>query len=248
MELHCWNHGATLLEPCSYTVGTMELHCWNHGATLLEPWSYTVGTMELHCWNHGATLLEPYNYTSLEAVDVYCFGHVLYEMALGVQLNTPTCDTFPPECPAQIRSVLESILTTEACKNGLPTVANLLSHPLFSDVNLVPQTNKPVLKIPSKLKDFVKSSKEEIESRLKSDQKLLKQVQRLSKAKEFHMSEEETKKRRRSRKSSTALNYLLVVLHLTTSWWYCARLPHGGTALECLMVVLHLTTSWWYCT
>ncbi|XP_055883753.1 PX domain-containing protein kinase-like protein isoform X2 [Biomphalaria glabrata] len=139
---------------------------------------------------------------SLEAVDVYCFGHVLYEMALGVQLNTPTCDTFPPECPAQIRSVLESILTTEACKNGLPTVANLLSHPLFSDVNLVPQTNKPVLKIPSKLKDFVKSSKEEIESRLKSDQKLLKQVQRLSKAKEFHMSEEETKKRRRSRKKA----------------------------------------------
>ncbi|KAH9512832.1 hypothetical protein Btru_036707 [Bulinus truncatus] len=139
---------------------------------------------------------------SLEMVDVYCFGHVLYEMALGSQLSSPTCDTFPPECPAQIRSVLESILTTEACKNGLPSIVNLLSHPLFSDVTLPSQLNKPVLKIPSKLKEFVKSSKEEIESRLKSDQKLLKQVQRLSKAKEFHMSEEEKKKRRKSRKKA----------------------------------------------
>ncbi|CAL1544540.1 unnamed protein product [Lymnaea stagnalis] len=139
---------------------------------------------------------------TLEMVDVYTFGQCLYEMAMGCQLTTPTCDTFPVECPAQIRSVLESILTTEACKNGLPSVTDLLSHPLFSDVSLPPQVSKPVLKIPSKLKEFVKSSKEEIESRLKSDQKLLKQVQRISRAKEFHMSEEEKKKRRKSRKKA----------------------------------------------
>ncbi|XP_012938998.1 PX domain-containing protein kinase-like protein isoform X2 [Aplysia californica] len=139
---------------------------------------------------------------SLETIDVYCFGQVLYEMSFGSQINAPTCDQFPPECPAQIRSVLESILTTEACKNGLPSVADLLSHPLFCDVSLPPPVAKPVLKIPSKLKEFVKSAKEEIESRLKSDQKLLKQVLRISKAKEFHMSEEEKKKRRKSRKKA----------------------------------------------
>ncbi|GFO45019.1 mitochondrial ribonuclease p protein 1 homolog, partial [Plakobranchus ocellatus] len=137
---------------------------------------------------------------TLEVVDVYCFGHVLYEIALGVQLTMPTCDTFPPDCPPQIRSVLESILTTEACKNGLPSVADLLSHPLFCDVSFPPLSNKPTLKIPSKLKEFVKAAKEEVESRLKNDQKLLKHVLRISKAKEFHMSEEEKKKRRKSRK------------------------------------------------
>ncbi|XP_059167032.1 PX domain-containing protein kinase-like protein isoform X2 [Physella acuta] len=139
---------------------------------------------------------------TLEMVDVYSFGHVLYEMAFGNQLTTATCDTFPAECPAQIRSVLESILTSEACKNGLPSVTDLLSHPLFSDVSFPPFVNKPVLKIPSKLKEIVRAAKEEIESRLKSDQKLLKQVQRISKAKEFHMSEEEKKKRRKSRKKA----------------------------------------------
>ncbi|GFR64436.1 pX domain-containing protein kinase-like protein [Elysia marginata] len=137
---------------------------------------------------------------TLEAVDVYCFGHVLHEIALGFQLTTPTCDSFPTECPPEIRSVLESILTTEACKNSLPSVEDLLSHPLFSDVSFPPLSNKPVLKFPSKLKEFVRSAKEEVESRIKSDQKLLKQVLRISKAKEFHMSEEEKKKRRKSRK------------------------------------------------
>lgn len=137
---------------------------------------------------------------TLEAVDVYCFGHVLHEIALGFQLTSPTCDKFPSECPPQIRSVLESILTTEACKNSLPSVDDLLSHPLFSDVSFPPLSNKPVLKFPSKLKEFVRAAKEEVETRIKSDQKLLKQVLRISKAKEFHMSEEEKKKRRKSRK------------------------------------------------
>ncbi|RUS82137.1 hypothetical protein EGW08_010111 [Elysia chlorotica] len=137
---------------------------------------------------------------TLEAVDVYCFGHVLYEIALGFQLTSPTCDKFPVECPPQIRSVLESILTTEACKNSLPSVEDLLSHPLFSDVSFPPLSSKPVLKFPSKLKEFVRAAKEEVESRIKSDQKLIKQVLRISKAKEFHMSEEEKKKRRKSRK------------------------------------------------
>lgn len=31
-------------------------------------------------------------------------------------------------------SVLESILSGEACKNGLPTVAGLLTHPFFNQV------------------------------------------------------------------------------------------------------------------
>lgn len=30
--------------------------------------------------------------------------------------------------------MLESILSVEACKNGLPTVAGLLTHPFFNEV------------------------------------------------------------------------------------------------------------------
>lgn len=34
-------------------------------------------------------------------------------------------------------SVLESILSPEACKNGLPTVAGLLTHPFFNQVKCI---------------------------------------------------------------------------------------------------------------
>ncbi|XP_021343288.1 PX domain-containing protein kinase-like protein isoform X2 [Mizuhopecten yessoensis] len=136
-----------------------------------------------------------------EIMDVYCFGHLLYEMYFGEQLKQPTCDKFPPACPAQLRSALESILTTEACKNGLPTVPDLLSHPLFSDVTL-PATDKPVLKIPSKLKEAIRLAKEDMESRLQEEQKVFHKIKRISKAKEFHMSEEEKKKRRKSKKKA----------------------------------------------
>ena len=44
---------------------------------------------------------------------------------------------------------------------------------LFSDVSFPPLSNKPVLKFPSKLKEFVRAAKDEVESRIKSDQKLV---------------------------------------------------------------------------
>ncbi|KAL8597509.1 hypothetical protein ACOMHN_047736 [Nucella lapillus] len=138
---------------------------------------------------------------TLEMIDVYCFGHLLYEMTFGHQLTTPVCDTLPQSCPAQIRSVLESILTPEAVKNGLPQVSDLLLHPLFSSV--VPQVSeKPVLKVPSRLKECVRNARQEVEMRLREEQKVIHQVRRISKAKEFHMSEEEKKKRRKSRKKA----------------------------------------------
>ncbi|KAL3852603.1 hypothetical protein ACJMK2_016222 [Sinanodonta woodiana] len=107
-----------------------------------------------------------------ELFDVYCFGQLLYEMTFGQELETESCDNFPPSCPAELRSVLESILTTEACKNGLPSVQDLLLHPLFSDVVMSP-TDKPQVKIPSKLKEALKAAKEEFEKQLREEQKLV---------------------------------------------------------------------------
>lgn len=136
-----------------------------------------------------------------ELIDVYSFGHLLYEMTFGHQLNRPTCDDFPQTCPPQIRSVLESILTSEACKNGLPQVSALLSHPLFSGV-MLPVTDKPVLKVPSKLKECIRTAQTEVDKRLTEEQKIIHQMRRISKVRDFHMSEEEKKKRRRSRKKA----------------------------------------------
>ncbi|XP_064607399.1 PX domain-containing protein kinase-like protein isoform X2 [Liolophura sinensis] len=136
-----------------------------------------------------------------DLIDVYCFGQLLYEMVFGKQLDSPICDMFPSDCPAQIRSVLESILTTEACKKGLPSISDLLLHPLFSDV-VLPPSEKPSLKIPSKLKEAIRLAREKMEQHLQAEQKLISQYRRLSKATAFHMSEEEKKKRRKSKKKA----------------------------------------------
>ncbi|KAK3103603.1 hypothetical protein FSP39_020466 [Pinctada imbricata] len=106
-----------------------------------------------------------------ELIDVYSFGHLLYEMAYGQQLNAPVTESLPQNSNPQVRSVLESILMPEACKNGLPSVVDLLSHTLFSDV-VLPSSEKPTLKIPSKLKEALKTAKEEMERRLIEEQKV----------------------------------------------------------------------------
>jgi len=145
---------------------------------------------------------------TLEAVDVYCFGQLLYEMAFGEQLFLATCNSFHPQCSPTLRSVLESILTSEACKNGLPSFKDLLSHPFFSEP--VPLLgDKPQVKIPSKLKELVQSAKSQMEHRLREEQKVIHQYQRLSKAKAFHMSEEEKKKRRKSKKKEKTQVHVL---------------------------------------
>ncbi|CAH3018679.1 unnamed protein product [Porites evermanni] len=135
-----------------------------------------------------------------EAEDVYCFAHVLYEMFSGEPLRTSTLKDLPAHCPSQLRSILLSILSDEACnKTGLPSVADLLANPFFTAIDL-PSTDKPQLKIPSKLKEAIKAAKERAETKLKEDQKLLRQFRRASKAHAHHMSEEEKKKRKKSLK------------------------------------------------
>ncbi|XP_063204329.1 PX domain-containing protein kinase-like protein isoform X13 [Chroicocephalus ridibundus] len=132
---------------------------------------------------------------TLEGVDVHCFGHLLYEMTYGRPPDTIPVDSFPPAPSVFVVSVLESILTCEAMKNGMPTVSRLLQMPLFSDV-LLTNSEKPQFKIPTKLKEALKTSKECIEKRLTEEQKLIHQHRRLTRAQSHHGSEEEKKKRK----------------------------------------------------
>lgn len=48
--------------------------------------------------------------STLEAVDVYCFGHLLYEMLYGHQLQQPVCDNYIPDsCPSQFSKLSVSV-------------------------------------------------------------------------------------------------------------------------------------------
>eukprot|EP00111_Clytia_hemisphaerica_P006790 TCONS_00019618-protein len=140
----------------------------------------------------------------LEAVDVYCFGHFLYEITFGNPLNMAHVGNLPEDCPPMIQPILHSILSTSAVKSGLPSIEDLLANPLFADVPCI-LNEKPVFKV-NKVKDALRQSKEAIEGRLKEDQKRLRQFNRLSKARSELMSEEEKKKRKKTnkKKASTA--------------------------------------------
>ncbi|CAB4036247.1 PX domain-containing kinase [Paramuricea clavata] len=148
---------------------------------------------------HRHHLLELKKIQNLEQQDVYCFGHVLYEMTFGKELRAPTTDEIPPNCPPLLEPILSSILTPDACKGNIPTVSELLQLPFFADVQLGPE-EKMSLKIPSKLKEALKQVKDGIEQRLRDDQKLLSQFRRYSKAQAKATSKEEKDKRRHQRK------------------------------------------------
>ncbi|XP_064130378.1 PX domain-containing protein kinase-like protein isoform X3 [Loxodonta africana] len=132
---------------------------------------------------------------TLESVDVHCFGHLLYEMTYGRPPDSVPVDSFPPAPSMAVVTVLESTLSCEACKNGMPTVSKLLQMPLFSDV-LLTTSEKPQFKIPTKLKEALRIAKECIEKRLMEEQKQIHQHRRLTRAQSHHGSEEERKKRK----------------------------------------------------
>nr|XP_023997102.1 PX domain-containing protein kinase-like protein [Salvelinus alpinus] len=102
---------------------------------------------------------------------------------------------YPAVTYTSVVSVLQSILSTDACKTGMPTVAQLLQTPLFSDVLLF-HSEKLQFKIPNKLRDALKTAKECMEKRLQEEQKTNQQHRRLTRAQSHHGSEEEKRRRK----------------------------------------------------
>ncbi|MGH0130034.1 UNVERIFIED_CONTAM: hypothetical protein FKN15_072942 [Acipenser sinensis] len=109
--------------------------------------------------------------STTESIDVYSFGHLLYEMTYGRPPDAVPVDHFPPAPSTSITSVLQSILSTEACRTGMPTVTQLLHTPLFSDVLLL-SSEKPQFKISTKLKEALKTANDCLEKRLLEEQKM----------------------------------------------------------------------------
>ncbi|XP_008303400.1 PX domain-containing protein kinase-like protein isoform X3 [Stegastes partitus] len=130
-----------------------------------------------------------------ESIDVFCFGHLLYEMTYGRPPDSVPVDQFPDAPYTAVVPVLQSILSTEACKSRMPTVSQLIQSPLFSDVPLQ-HSEKLQIKVPSRLKEALKTAKESLEKRLHEEQRLLHQHRRLTRAQSHHGSEEERKRRK----------------------------------------------------
>nr|CAD7415034.1 unnamed protein product [Timema cristinae] len=150
---------------------------------------------------------------TLEAVDVYCFGHVLFEMIFGHPLHESVCDNLSPNCPSLLRSVLESILSSEACKKGLPTIGALLSHPFFNNSSCdSSHSERPHFKYSTHTKEALRVAWQKTESRLKEEQKIVciviykysphcvRHQKRLVKVQVLLSSEEEVKKRKQKLK------------------------------------------------
>ncbi|XP_041945958.1 PX domain-containing protein kinase-like protein isoform X1 [Alosa sapidissima] len=142
-----------------------------------------------------------------EAIDVYSFGHLLYEMVYGRPPDTLPLDQLPPAPFTSVVPVLQSILSTEACKTGMPSVLQLLQTPLFKDVLLF-NSEKAQFKITTKLKEALKTAKDSLEKRLQEEQKIIHQHRRLTRAQSHHGSEEEKKRRKiLARKKSRQSTY-----------------------------------------
>ncbi|XP_018025196.1 PX domain-containing protein kinase-like protein [Hyalella azteca] len=118
---------------------------------------------------------------SIQAIDVYCFGHLLYEVVMRRSLTTPTCELLPAECPALCRSVLESIFSPEAAKNGMPTIEGLLTHPFFNEIPLHSH-GRASLHLPANVKQALLATHQTMLSRLLADQKKVRLQKRIQKA------------------------------------------------------------------
>ncbi|XP_053285682.1 PX domain-containing protein kinase-like protein isoform X2 [Pleuronectes platessa] len=132
---------------------------------------------------------------TVESIDVFCFGHLLYEMTCGRPPDGVPVDQYASVPYTAVVSVLQSILSSEASKSGMPTVSQLVQTPLFSDVQLQ-QSEKLQIKVPSRLKEALKTAKESLERRLQEEQRLMHQHRRLTRAQSHHGSEEEKKRRK----------------------------------------------------
>lgn len=194
-------YGRTVLESLSLLHGSGlfhgHLHCGNvvleeaGGCRLLDLENGVLGV---------ASALRPAftpfrKINSTESIDVFSFGLMLYEMTYGRPPDSVPVDQLP-ECPhAAVGPVLRSLLSAEACKSGMPSVSALLQTPLFSDVQLQ-QSEKQQFKVPSRLKEALKTAKESLERRLHEEQRLLHQHRRLTRAQSHHCSDEERKRRK----------------------------------------------------
>ncbi|XP_039479630.1 PX domain-containing protein kinase-like protein [Drosophila santomea] len=142
---------------------------------------------------------------AIETIDVYCFGHVLFEMAMGYPLQESVVRQIT-ECPEALKCLLESILSKEACKAGLPTLEQLLGHRFFlqyastESAGVAATSEKPYFKLSLNAKELLKQAAIKSENRLRDEQKSVKNQKRIVRVQELMSSEEEKRKSKQKAK------------------------------------------------
>jgi len=88
---------------------------------------------------------------------VTSFGCLLYEMAVGYEMDNVILDDLPETCAPKIKKVLRSIFD---CPEGeeVPSVHSLISNPFFSEVKLYSDWIPEQIKMGSKTKQLLQSS------------------------------------------------------------------------------------------
>ncbi|XP_053614638.1 PX domain-containing protein kinase-like protein isoform X2 [Plodia interpunctella] len=148
--------------------------------------------------------------SSASAVDVYCFGLTLYEMAFAEPLHTHYRDQFPTSISDDLESVFRLCLSRVTSKHGTPSISELLSHPMFARAPLnglsaMPEDDRAHLKFPITLKDELKAATAAFEARLKSEQKLVRNARREVRIQEILGSEEELRRQKRRAKKRDSM-------------------------------------------
>ncbi|XP_017025061.1 PX domain-containing protein kinase-like protein isoform X2 [Drosophila kikkawai] len=161
---------------------------------------------------------------AMETVDVYCFGHVLFEMTMGYPLQESVVRQIT-ECPEALKCLLESILSKEACKAGLPTLEQLLGHRFFTQYASTEgagaaNAEKPYFKLSLNAKELLKQAALKSENRLRDEQKSVKNQKRIVRVQELMSSEEE------KRKSKQKAPHRLLRLRWRVEHPWSGNLPH----------------------
>ncbi|XP_005182744.1 PX domain-containing protein kinase-like protein isoform X2 [Musca domestica] len=136
-----------------------------------------------------------------EAIDVYCFGHILFEMSMGYPMQESVARQIT-DCPDVLKHLLESILSKEACKSGLPSLEQLSNHEFFKEYSASETCRKSSeddiarsqFKLSINAKEAIKLAIQKTENRLREEQKSVKNQKRIVRVQELMSCEEEKRK------------------------------------------------------
>ncbi|XP_073844562.1 PX domain-containing protein kinase-like protein [Musca autumnalis] len=175
-----------------------------------------------------------------EAIDVYCFGHILFEMAMGYPMQESIVRQIT-DCPEVLKNLLESILSKEACKTGLPSLEQLINHDFFKEYSPCEASketsddeySKSHLKLSLNAKEAIKLAIQKTENRLREEQKSVKNQKRIVRVQELMSCEEEKRKSKHKAKQEHKLSKLKQQGSLQNSNGrvVLATMGHGGGSI-----------------
>jgi PX domain-containing protein kinase-like protein len=137
---------------------------------------------------------------ALVDLNVLCFGAVLYEMATGTEMQSlEDIDNYPASCSPIMKQILLSVFinSRKAELPAVPSVSELLRHPLFGSVQYTAKGETPAF-------DSVDQEILKAASRNSKKLKLKKVDKNVSEVTSAHKNAKNKKKKEKSRKRRSA--------------------------------------------